>query len=268
MKLSIQTIVFNAESILPKDMLRKNIEQWVEIADEIIIVEGATKALTRPFDGDAQNFTPDGKSTDATRDILQTLEKEHSKIKLILANGFWNGKTAMCNAASKIATGDYLWQVDQDEFYHENDIPKILNILEKYKPDAVHFYANHFWGGYWTIMDNNQPWGNGQPWMRIFKNVPGSHWISHEPPEYQLADGTVCNKGHVINREQTDSMGIKMFHYGYVNKSQVDFKAKFYRNSQYVSLWDKWLLNNNTPILKSVTTPFLGEHPKCIQTYL
>ena len=36
MKISIQTIVFNALSVLPEGMLQKNIEQWLDIADEII----------------------------------------------------------------------------------------------------------------------------------------------------------------------------------------------------------------------------------------
>lgn len=265
MKLSIQTIVFNAEDTLPTGMLQKNIKQWIGVADEIIIVEGATKANRHYWDGDTQSFTSNGKSTDNTVDILQSLSAKYPQVKLILGETFWNGKTSMCNAAAKFAIGDYLWQVDSDEFYHEKDIPKIFHLLETDKPDAIHFYAHHFFGGYQTAMGNDQPWGNGIPWMRIFKNTPGSHWISHEPPEYQLADGTVCNKGKVITRDQTNSMGIKLYHYSCVNKKQIDFKTKFFRNNQYPILWDKWKINNNTPIFGARTSPFIGEHPACIK---
>lgn len=268
MRLSIQTIVFNAESILPKRMLQKNIEQWVDIADEIIIVEGATKAQTRPFDGETSNYTQDGKSTDNTIDVLQNLKNKYSKIKLILAKGFWDGKVAMCNAAAQEASGDYLWQVDSDEFYHEKDIPIILKLLDEEKPDAVHFYANHFFRNYQTIMGYDQWWGNGGPWERIFRNTPGSHWVSHEPPNYQLTDGTICNKGKVINREQTKALDVFLYHYSYVTKEQVEFKAEFFKNPQYLVYWDQWGNNNDVSIFGSKTTPFLGEHPACIKSYL
>jgi len=268
MKISVQTIVFNAENTLPKGMLEKNIEQWFGVADEVIIVEGATRSI-RQFDGDTSSFTSDGKSTDNTREIILSLASRHpGVVKVILGDGFWDGKTTMCNAAANAATGDYLWQVDSDEFYHEKDVPRILDLLDKEKPDAVHFAANHFWGGWWTIMDKDQPWGNGMPWMRLFKNAPGSHWASHEPPEYLCANGFPCNMGKVITRDQTDSMGIRMYHYSYVQKSQIDFKAAFYRNGLYPVLWENWQRNNNTRVFGAVTSPFVGEHPACIKDYL
>jgi len=272
MRISAQTIVFNAESILPKGMLRKNIEETLKFADELIIVEGATHARTGYFDGNALPFTNNGRSTDTTIQVIEDLKAKYpDKIKLVLGSddGFWNGKTAMCNAAAQLATGDYLWQVDSDEFYHENELPIIIKLLEEQKPDAVHFFANHFYGGYEELIGNDQPWGNGIPWMRIFRHTPGSHWISHEPPNYQLADGLICNRGIVITREQTNALGLKMYHYGYVMKEQVDFKAQFYGQPTYPTTWEKWKLDKvNTRIFGSKTSHFEGTHPACIREYL
>ena len=245
-KISVGMIVFNAESILPYGMLHACIEQIYDIAHEIIIVEGATKAdgITHRKDGDTSQFTKDGKSTDKTLDIIKSYPDKNNKIKIITKNGFWNGKTEMCNSYSKIATGDYVWHIDSDEFYKENDIITIIKLLEKYNPFAVHFYCNHFFGDWFHCIDENcgTGWSNAGPWMRIFKHKPGySRWLSHEPPQYIYENNLISNnQRNILNRQFTLSRGIKLYHYGYVNFKQVLFKSKFYGNNEVIDVWDKW----------------------------
>jgi len=266
MKISLFSIVFNVVETLPKDMFEINIENMYNKVDEIIIVEGATKAVNHYFDGDTSSFTSNGKSTDGTIDLLKRLEK-FDKVKVVYSDGFWNGKTQMCNTASSLSTGDYIWQLDSDEFYKHEDIDKIKNILEIERPNAVHFFANHFFGGFDYCIDERSPntWGNNIPWKRIFKHSPGkSRWERHEPPIY-VCDGMNCDDGKIISREQTLSKGIKMYHYSYVQYEQILFKTKFFKNNEYPVLWEKFKNDKTSMIFDSNAYKFEGEHPDIIK---
>ena len=100
--------------------------------------------------------------------------------------------------------------------------------------------------------------------MRIFKNSPGSSWKSHAPPIYQDENGTEMNRV-VMTREHTLSLGIKMYHYGYVAKSQAEFKKKYYNNSTLVDLWNRWQENKDLPIINGDRSKlFLEKHPEII----
>jgi len=266
MKITAGMIVFNAEKFAPVGMLQAQLEQLYFLADQIVIVEGATKSdnKTHYFDGDATWCTEDGKSNDSTVSIIKNFPDPQNKIILVEAKGFWNGKTQMCNEWSKVANGDYIWQIDVDEFYHKKDILKIKNILQKYEPNAVHFFANHFWGDYFNCIDESCPytWGNNLPWRRIFRHKPGSKWQSHEPPVYLLPDGTDCNTLQLIPREETLKVGLKMFHYSYVTPEQISFKARFYKQSWTEQTYKDWLVDKATPVNGSSTKPFTGQHPE------
>ena len=264
MKISIFSIVFNIIETLPKDMFKINVLNMYDFVDEIIIIEGATKS-TKIFDGDTSHFTNDGKSSDGTIELLKELELL-PKIKVIYGNGFWDGKTSMCNAASNLATGDYLWQIDSDEFYKDGDIIKIKRILDEKQPDGINFYANHFFGGWdYCIDERSNSWGNDIPWKRIFKHIPKkSYWLSHEPPIY-VCDGKNCDNGSVIDRDEMLKYSIKMYHYSYVQESQIYFKSKFFRNDKYNSYWDEFKTNKNILIFGSKVEKFIGEHPTIIK---
>jgi hypothetical protein len=236
-------------------------------AHEIIIVEGATKALTHRWDGDTTSFTNTGRSTDGTIEYLYELQKKYPKIKIIIGDGFWNGKTEMCNAYASIATGDYIWQLDSDEFYKDEDINKILDILDSEEPYGVHFYANHFCGGWDYCIDEKQKtWGNDIPWKRIFKNVPkNSFFVSHEPPKY-ICNGKLCDNEKTLDRDyMLNNYNIKMYHYSYVHYPQINFKSKFFRNNKYVEFWNNFIENKNTLIFGSSPKKFEGLHPQIIQ---
>lgn len=268
MKITMMCIVFNIMDVLPKNMFGFCVQNMYDNVDEIIIVEGATKSLSGYWDGDTSHYTDNGRSKDGTIEYITELKNKYDKIKLIIGDGFWDGKTEMCNAAAKISTGDYIWQVDSDEFYKKEDQIKILNLLEEKKPDAVHFFANHFFGGFDYCINENSynSWGNGIPWMRIFKNIPNkSHWSSHEPPQY-ICDGLVCNEGNVITRDIMLEMNIKMYHYSYVQESQIKFKDNFFRQfPNYQNYWNNFKNNKNSLVWGSKVNVFCDEHPEIIK---
>lgn len=267
MKITFGMIVFNAEKNLPDGMLRCCIENVYDIAHEIIIVEGATRAINHRFDGDTSKFTTNGKSVDNTIEIIKSIPDPLKKITLIESNGFWDGKTQMCNAWASIATGDYVWQLDSDEFYHVEDMKKMIKYLEVEKPDAVYFNAFHFFGGLdYCIDERGHPaeWGTG-PWYRLFRHTPGkSRWISHEHPIYET-DGIICNNGKLVDQHKSMEIGIKMYHYSYVDYKQIAFKTEFFKNPIYPIAWENFKMNKDYEPLGARALPFDGEHPEIIK---
>lgn len=102
-------------------------------AYEIIVVEGACVAAARLA-------TADGHSVDDTLEVLRRFKTENdpeNKIVVVTtedegkANGFWSEKDEMSQAYARRGTGDWLWQVDSDEFYLEKDMGTVSSMLEK-----------------------------------------------------------------------------------------------------------------------------------------
>lgn len=263
MKISFGMIVFNALSILPKGMLGACIENVYDIAHEILISEGAV----RPFGGNNGNAswaTKDGRSTDGTLEFLRKFPDPEKKIKIFTKDDdFWDGKLEMCNAYITSMTGDYIWQLDSDEFYLKSDMQKIKQYLTINSVDEVDFYANHFFGDFDHCCDEKQRgWANVIPWRRIFKHNPGDKWISHAPPIYGSHEG----RNNILSRETTLMMGIKMYHYGYVNKTQAEFKKRYYSNPTIYNAWKNWIIDHNYEILHGDRSlKFVGNHPKIIK---
>ena len=120
-KISFGIIVLNGEPFT-KYCLR----QIYPYAYEIFIIEGGSKK--------AMNTAVDGRSSDGTLDSIyefKNLEDTENKITIITKEGFWDSKDEQSNAYFERATGDYIWQIDIDEFYKSDDMETIINILKK-----------------------------------------------------------------------------------------------------------------------------------------
>lgn len=283
--IAVCTLVFNAESTLPPGMWRKWLEQANQVGDLVIIVEGATKAVTGYWDGDTSGMTNNGSSTDMTLPVVYNYmdslsEAEKNKFIIIPAKGFWDGKTKMCNRWSyeldmmRTERPIYLWHMDSDEFYHEEQIPKIKELLHSELPDAVFFYAWHFFGdmGHVTTAMTGDPnlglskrWGNGLEWRRIWRHYPGCRWDRHEPPVYLLPDGKSMMEGKIINEQRTLELNLRMFHYSYVWRPQAKFKADFFRNPDVMERFDAWKKDHKEHALNSAKVrPYVYSHPELI----
>src|SRR5665648_776269 len=119
-------------------------------AHEIIVVEGAhedTHAVA----------TADGHSIDGTLEALRRFcveEDREQKVTVVTKDGFWPKKdelgrcrTAQSRAYAERATGDYLWQVDIDEFYLADAMRRVLEMLVcDPEISAVSFRQRSFWG--------------------------------------------------------------------------------------------------------------------------
>jgi hypothetical protein len=261
-KISFGMIVFNAESILPDGMLYACIENIYDLAHEILISEGAVK----PHGGNPGDVTwasKDGRSTDNTIQVIKNFPDPENKIKLYTKEGYWNGKLEMCNAYLEGMTGDYLWQIDSDEFYHKEDMERIIDILSIQQFDVIEFYLKHFFGDFHHCCDETQKGlANHIPYPRVFRHEPGAKWLSHAPPIYSTG------RKKVLNRDITFSMGIIFYHYWMVCKSQIDFKHVYYKSGgvNWKAKWEEWHKDNSIEIYAGDRcTPFVGNHPEIIK---
>ncbi len=119
-------------------------------AHQIIVVEGACEAA-------AEIATPDGHSNDGTLQTLQRFKAEEDpqgKVQIVRREGFWSEKDEQSQAYAERASGDYLWQVDIDEFYQPEDLRVVLGMLHD-DPGitAVSFEQITFWGRFDYVAD-------------------------------------------------------------------------------------------------------------------
>jgi len=279
-RISFGIIVLNGEPFT-----RYCLRSLYPFAFEIIIVEGGhedTKAVT----------TPDGHSIDGTLETLYRFKKEEdieNKVQIITRDGFWTkrdelgrDRTHQSRAYSERATGDYLWQVDIDEFYRTEDMLKIITMLRN-DPSItqISFPVHTFWARPAYVVDG---WKRrrGDPFNRLFKWGPGYQYVTHEPPTVIDNTGRDLINLHWITAKQMAHKGIYLYHYAHLFPRQVLQKAQIYqyekigRNVQnYLKVY-QWAQNNYIKLgdpyhverhysFASWLNRFDGEHPAQVQ---
>ncbi|MCL5105758.1 MAG: methyltransferase domain-containing protein, partial [Armatimonadetes bacterium] len=129
LKYSFGMIVLNGD-----DFIECAIKSVYDFAHEIIIVEGAVEEAVFAVG-------PDGGSRDNTIKLIEEYPDPENKITLI--RGRWKDKTHQSNVYLQLATGDYVWELDSDEVYKEEDLYTMDNILTENRDrvDMVSFYC-------------------------------------------------------------------------------------------------------------------------------
>ena len=231
-KISFGIIVLNGEPFT-----RYCIKALYPHAFEIIIAEGACEGAR----GIARD---DGHSQDGTLEILREikrLEDPENKITIVTAedeghpNGLWQGeKLEQSRAYAKRATGNYLWQVDIDEFYRDEDIKLLKRVLES-DPEitSVSFKQQQFWGGFDYLVDSWLLRRGAEEFHRLFKWGSGFNYTSHRPPTVIDENGVDTRKIRWLRAKQTTNMGIYLYHYSFVFPKQVAEKASYYKNAEW-----------------------------------
>lgn len=228
-RISFGMIVLNGEPFV-----RYNLRALYPFAHEIIVVEGAAPAA-------AAIATPDGHSLDGTLATLQRFKAEEDpqdKLHIITRDGFWAEKDAMSQAYAARATGDYLWQVDVDEFYKAEDVRAILDWLRA-DPGitAVFFKQLSFWGGFDYLSDGwflRQVQFHGPGIVpRLFKWGPGYRYAAHRPVLVLDDQGRDLRRVRPINGVTTARRGIFMYHYSLVFPQQVLEKSDYYAKAAW-----------------------------------
>ena len=219
-------IVLNGEPFT-----RYNLRAMYPFAHEIIIVEGACPT--------AKDYArPDGHSKDGTLEILyefQSREDPERKVTIVTAkeenhlNGFWLEKDEMSQTYAKRATGDYLWQVDVDEFYRSDQMQYVIEMLRK-DPDikAVTFRAIQFWGGIEYRTDGFALRRGAYNFHRIFAWKGGYRYTTHRPPTVIDEHGRSLRDIKTITGNEMARRGIFLYHYSFLFPFQIRFKLAYY----------------------------------------
>ena len=231
-RVSFGIIVFNGEPFT-----RYCLRALYPFAHEIIVVEGG-------HEGTAAVATPDGHSTDGTLESIQAFladEDPEHKVRLVTRDGFWpmtdelgRRRTAQSRAYAELATGDYLWQVDIDEFYLPQDMQRVLDMLAS-DPciTQVSFPFVEFWSRPTYQLGSSRLLRRGQV-HRLFKWAPGYRYVTHQPPIVHDDQDRDLRDLQWVRPETMERMGIRMYHYSHLLPSQMEQKAHVYRGQEPV----------------------------------
>jgi len=233
-RITFGIIVLNGEPFT-----RYNLRSLYPFAHEIIVVEGAAP-------GAKSIATSDGHSTDGTLDTLRDFknhEDPEDKLVIVTAedegytNGFWPGeKHEQSQAYAKRATGNYLWQVDIDEFYKAADMRTCIDMLRD-DPDitAVSFKQITFWGGFDYITDGWYLRRGAELFHRLFKWEQGYRYVTHRPPTVHDASGRDLRSLKWVSGHQLAKRGILLYHYSLVFPKHVLEKCAYYNEANWAT---------------------------------
>jgi hypothetical protein len=205
-------------------------------AHQIVVVEGGhedTRAVA----------TPDGHSIDGTLEVLRRFKAKEDpldKVEIVTRDGFWpktdefgRHRTAQSRAYAERATGDYLWQVDIDEFYRPQDMQAVLTMLQA-RPGvtAMSFRTRTFWGRPEYVADCWELRRGARDYHRLFKWGPGYKYVTHEPPTVVDDRGRDLRALNWVGAEESARHGVYMHHYSLLFPWQVEQKVRIYRDEK------------------------------------
>ena len=270
MKVSNPRISFGIIVLNGEPFTRYCLRSIYPYAYEIIVVEGGHE--------DAKAVcTPDGHSIDGTLETLYKFKKDEdpeNKLTIVTRDGFWPKKdelgrdrTPQSRAYAERAKGNYLWQIDIDEFYKAQDMHKLIDML-KQDPSitAVSFPYINFWGDLHYKIDGWNLRRGASYCHRLFKWNSNFYYLTHEPPtiiDENKVDLRNINwvKGYKLKRRK-----IYMYHYPQLFPLQVKQKILVYKDEKPDGCSDilEWAENNYFKI----TNPFNIERHYWLPSWL
>lgn len=267
-RITFGIIVLNGEPFA-KYCLR----QLYPFAHEVIVVEGGSRS--------AIDQALEGHSIDGTLEALQQFKEQEdpeNKVQIITKDSFWEEKDEQSQAYAERATGDYLWQIDIDEFYKAKDIQAICKLLyEEPSIDGIGFRLMNFWGSFDTVVDSwivrrsERNWGGIR---RLFRWGKGFRYTAHRPPTVYDGGGRNLRNGYWITGKDMAKRGIYCYHYGMIFEKQAQQKVSYYQNMfkshQNMKDWyENVFLDVNKPfhIVHGTELPgwlkrYTGSHPE------
>jgi hypothetical protein len=233
-RVTFGVIVLNGEPFT-----RYTLRALYPYAHQIVVVEGAAPA--------ARNVaTADGHSRDGTLEVLRRFKAEEDpdgKVVLVTAedeghpDGFWPGEKDEQSAAyARRATGDYLWQVDIDEFYRARDMELVLSMLREDRSiTGAGFPQLTFWGGtrYWV--DGWYLRRHFREVRRLFRWGAGFTYLRHRPPTVLDAAGRDVRDGPWVAASDMARRGAVMLHYSLLFPAQVRDKCDYYASAPWAA---------------------------------
>jgi len=250
MKIAFGMIVFEGDYVL-----KQCLESVYDIAEQILIAEGPVKYWQQ------QGRTT---SKDRTNEILNSFPDPKNKIKIV--HGQFNEKDDQCNAYIKHMHSDidYLWNLDSDEIYKQQDIENLIKLLEKDQYTSVGIRSCSFYGGFDRYISGFEEAKDN--FLRVFKVTPGCTWRTHRPPTILYSSN--ITKKHLDSDTLYDLTGMRMYHYSYVFPKQVYNKINYYMNiggmgnripNYFFNVYWPWI-NGNDQIKQEIENKYVGVH--------
>jgi glycosyltransferase involved in cell wall biosynthesis len=240
-------------------------------AHQIVVAQGAViRAM-----GQAR---PDGHSRDGTLEVLYDFkanEDPDDKLTIVARDGPWEEKDAMFAAVARCATGDWLWQVDVDEFYRERDMALVLELLaDDPGLTAVAFRQRSFFAAPQFENGSSYLLAGGDIFRRVFRFAAGSRYVSHRPPTVVDARGLDQFAVNPLPAESLERLDVHLFHYSLLFPAQVRDKTAYYAtwdvpHCKQLSAWvtEQYLDRRDPFRLFTVCDqpgwiePYHGDHP-------
>lgn len=203
-------------------------------AHQIIVVEGAHEEAYSVA-------TEDGHSVDGTLEELYRFQREEDplgKVEIVTRDGFWpmrdelgRCKTVQSRAYAERATGDYLWQVDIDEFYLARDMDRVLAALgDDPTITAVSFNQRAFWGRPAYEVDGWPLRRGKRVYHRLFKWGSGYRYVTHQEPTVTDELGRDLRQRHWLHPGSRELDGVYLYHYSLLFPWQVEQKSIIYQH--------------------------------------
>lgn len=248
-RITFGMIVLNGEPFVSY-----NLRALYPYAHQIIVVEGAAPAAKLVA-------TPDGHSSDGTLATLRRFKAEEDpddKLLIVTAedeghrDGFWIEKDEMSTAYASRSTGNYLWQIDADEFYLPEHIESVIDMLaEDPGITTVSFHLRTFWGNPSVVVDSF--FLRRFVAHRLFAWGRGYRYADHRPPTVLDNQGRDLRSLKPVPASATRKKGIWLYHYELLFPKQVAEKAKYYSSVQWTTELrqaDEWVRTCYTAITK------------------
>ena len=260
-RITFGIIVLNGEPFI-----RYALRALYAFAHEIIVVEGATAA--------ASNIaTPDGHSRDGTLETLHDFKARDDpddKLIIVTRAGCWTEKDEMSQAYAERATGDYLWQVDVDEFYQPADMQAVIKMLQSDPAiTAVSFKTITFWGAPDYQVDGWYLRRGAAIYHRLFKWGPGYQYQTHRPPTVVDDTGRDLRDQNWLQAQELEARGILMHHYSLLLPKQVLEKCEYYSRAEWAQRQHalEWARQSYLALRRPYHLHNVDEFPGCIFRY-
>lgn len=142
MKMSFALILYNEEKLI-----KTQLDRLYPLAYEIIICEGLVGECKHAWT----------KKRDKTVDIIKSYPDPKNKIKLISKDD-WPGKEHMVRKYWELASGDYVWHIDADEFYTNKCMSDTINYIKKTKHLQYAHYKQYYYYKFINVIveENNK----------------------------------------------------------------------------------------------------------------
>jgi hypothetical protein len=268
---NLPRISFGIITLNAQPFLEYNLRALYPFAYQLLVVEGATEAAK-------SLAAEDGHSLDGTLEMLkrfqETQDPEH-KLQIIRAKqegyvrGFWPEKDHMSQAYARRAKGDWLWQVDGDEFYKQDDMRAIVSMLERDSNiTAVSFPYIEFFGGFDYVITGKWHLYEHPSFHRLFKWKSGYSYVSHRPPTVLNEKKEDLRTIKWVDHPQNGKSSVFLFHYSYVFPKQAQQKVGYYSHVSWTEAFrgnQRWL---DESFLGLEDPFFLGEKGKPILQWL